>query len=89
MESLYTSIPIDLALEAILYWLNNKSNLILNRFWNNFILEAAEYILRNNNFKFDETFYNQLERIAIGIKCALPYACLVVYYKEETKLLSI
>ena len=89
MESLYTSIPIDLALEAILYWLNNKSNLILNRFWNNFILEAVEYILRNNNFKFDETFYNQLERIAMGIKCALLYACLVVCYKEETKLLSI
>ena len=40
IESLYTSIPIDLGLEAILYWLNNKNNLILNRFSNNFILEA-------------------------------------------------
>ena len=40
IESLYTLIPIDLGLEAILYWLNNKNNLILNRFSNNFILEA-------------------------------------------------
>ena len=35
IESLYTSIPIDLGLEAISYWLNNKSNLILNRFSKN------------------------------------------------------
>ena len=28
VESLYASIPIDLELEAILYWLNNKSNRI-------------------------------------------------------------
>ena len=31
-ESLYPSIPIDLVLEAILNWLNNKSDLILNQF---------------------------------------------------------
>ena len=47
IESLYTSIPIDLGLEAISYWLNNESNLILSRFSNNFILEAVEFILRN------------------------------------------
>ena len=58
IESLYTSIPIDLGLEAISYWLNNKSNLILNWFSKTFILEAIEFILRNNNFKFDEIFYN-------------------------------
>ena len=57
IESLYTSIPTDLELEAILYWLNNKSNLILSRFANIFILEALEFILRNNKFKFDEIFY--------------------------------
>ena len=32
IESLYTSIPIDLGLEAISHWLNNKINLILNQF---------------------------------------------------------
>ena len=57
IESLYTSIPTDLELEAILYWLNNKSSLILSRFANIFILEALEFILRNNKFKFDEIFY--------------------------------
>ena len=73
LESLYTSIPIDLGLEAISYWLNNKSNLILNRFSKNFILEALEFVLRNSNFKFDEIFYNQTEGTAMGTKCAPPY----------------
>ena len=58
---LYTSIPIGLGLETTSYRLSNKSNLILNHFSNNFILEALELILRNNNFKFDKIFYNQTE----------------------------
>ena len=37
IESLYTSIPIDLGLEAISSWLNNKSNLILNQFSKKFL----------------------------------------------------
>ena len=49
-----------------------------NRFSNGFILEALEFILRNNNFKFDEKYYNQTEGTAMGTKCAPPYACLVV-----------
>ena len=61
---------------------------MLNRFSNNFILEALEFILRNNNFKFNEIFYNQTEGTAMVTKCAPRYACLVVGYKEETKLFS-
>ena len=82
-------IPIDLGIEAILYWFNNKRNLISNRFSQNFILEALEFILRNNNFKFVEIYYNQAKGTAMGTKCAPPYACLVVGYKEETKLFLI
>ena len=63
---------IDLGLEAILYWLNNKSNLISNRFLQNFILEALEFILRNSNFKFGEKYYNQREGTPMGTKFA-PY----------------
>ena len=53
------------------------------------MLEALEFILRNNNFKFYEIFDNQTEGTAMGTKCAPPYACLVVDYKEETKLFPI
>ena len=70
IEGLYTSMPIDLGLEAVSYWLSNESNLILNRFSKNFILEPLEFILKNNNFKFDEIFYNQTEVTAMGSNCA-------------------
>ena len=89
IESLCTSIPIDLGLEAISYWLNNESNLILNRFSKYFILEALEFILRNSNFKFEEIFYNETEGTAMETKCAPPCAWLVVGCKKETKLFPI
>ena len=78
IENLYTSIPIDLELKAISYWLNNKSNLI-----------SPEFVLRNENFKFDKIFYNQTEGTEMGTKSVPSYACLVVGYKEETKLFLI
>ena len=53
-ESLYRSIQIDLGLQIISYWLNNKSNSISNLFTQIFILEVLEFILRNNNFKIGE-----------------------------------
>ena len=62
---------------------------MLNRFSKTFILEVLEFILRNNNFKFDEIFYNQTEGTAMGTKCPPPYACLVEDYKEETKQFPI
>ena len=76
-------------IRAISYRLKNKSNLILNPLSKKFILKALEFILRNNNFKFDEIIYNQTEGIAMGTKCAPLYACLAVGYKKETKLFPI
>ena len=66
---LSTSIPIGLGLETISYRLSNKSNLRLNHFSNNFILEVLELILRNN-FKFDKIFYNQTEGTVMRTKFA-------------------
>ena len=83
---LYTSIPIDLGLEVILYWLNNKSNLKSIRFLQNYILEARLFILRNSN---DEMYYNQAEETVMRTKCVPPYTHLVVGYKEETNLFPI
>ena len=85
-KSLYTSIPIDLGLEAILNWLNNKNKLISNHFSQNFILELVKFKFSKSNFKFGEIYYNQTEGSAMGTECATPYVCLIVGYKEETKL---
>ena len=87
--SLYTSIPTDVGLNAISYWINKKRNLIPSRFSTDFILEALEFVLKNNNFYFDDQIYNQIEGTAMGTKCAPPYACLTIGHQEETKLFNI
>ena len=53
ITSLYTSIPHELGLEAMRYWIRKRRDLIDNRFSEEFILEAIELMLKNNNFKFD------------------------------------
>ena len=86
IESLYTSIPTELGLEAIEYWIMRKRDLIPQRFTKEFILESIEFILKNNNFLFDSKMFNQIIGTAMGTKCAPPYACLTIGYQEETKL---
>ena len=84
--SLYTSITHELGERALKYWLIKKRYLIPARFTDQFIIESALFVLKNNNFLFDNAMYNQLIGTAMGTKFAPPYACLVVGYLEETKL---
>ena len=51
--SSYTSIPQDLGLQALSYWIDKKQNLILEGFTKTFILEATSFLLLNNKFRFD------------------------------------
>ena len=80
--SLYTSVPHDLGLEALLYWIEKKRNLIPERFTKAFNSEPASLVLLNNNFQFDSYMFLQL----VGTKFAPHYACLSVGYLEETIL---
>ena len=66
IESLYTSIPSELGLEAIEYWIMRKRNLVSQRFTKEFILESIEFILKNNNFSFDSKIFNQIFGTLIG-----------------------
>ena len=84
--SLYTSIPHELGLEALNYWLHKCKYLIPPRFSIEFILDAARFILCNNNFYFDEQMYLQLIGTAMGTDFAPNYACLTIGFLEETKL---
>ena len=86
ITSLYTSIPHELGLEAIRYWICRRRDLIDSRFTEEFILEAIELMLKNNNFKFDEEMFTQLIGTAMGHVFAPQYACLVIGYLEEEKL---
>ena len=85
-ESLYTSIPTELGLKAIKYWIMRKQNLIPQCFPKEFILESIELILKNYTFLFDsKIFNNQIFGKTMRTKCALPYTCLATGYQEETK----
>ena len=50
IESLYTSIPIDLSIEAIDYAIRRKHNLISKQFTKESIIESIKFMLKNNNF---------------------------------------
>lgn len=89
ISSLYTNITHELGVEAITYWLNRYRDLVPTRFTNSFIIESLEFVLKNNNFIFDDTYYQQTDGTAMGTKLAPPYACLTVAYLEENKLFPI
>ena len=84
--SLYKSIPHDLGLEILSYWIEKKRNLIPERFTKAFIVEAASFVLSNKNFQFGSYMFLQLVGTAMSTKFAPRYACLSVNYLEETIL---
>ena len=88
ISSLYTSIPTELGIEAISYWLHKKRELILQRFTNDFMIESLKFVLKNNNVLFSDHMYLQLLGRAMGAKCAPSYACLTIGYLEETELFT-
>ena len=72
VTSLYTNIPHELGLKAIEYWLDKYPELIHSRFNKSFILEALKLALKNNHFVFNEEFFHQIARTAMGAIVA-PY----------------
>ena len=82
--NLYSNIPHNLGLEAITYWLNKFPDELPNRISKNFILEGIKFILENNIFFFNDTFFLQSKGTAMGSKFAPIYATLVLAYLEET-----
>ena len=84
--SLYTSIPHDLGVSAMKYWVQKRRNDIPIRFSEEFILEAIAFVSNNNNFYFDGKLYHQLQGTGMGVDFAAPYACLTIGFLEETKL---
>ena len=88
IESLYTSIPIDVGTEAIDYWITRKCNFIAEQFTKELVINSIKFILKNYNFLFHSKMYNQFSQTAMGTKFAPPYAFLTIGYQEETKLFT-
>ena len=88
IEALYSNIPHKLGLEAIKYWIEKYPNTLNSRFSKEFILDGIKFILENNIFCFNDTFYRQEKGTAMGTKFAPVYATLTIGYLEE-KLYAI
>ena len=87
--SLYANILHELGLRALLDYITKYRNLIPIRLSEEFILEAAEFVLKNNNFILLEEMLNQVMGTAMGTKFAPPYANLSVGFLEETVLFPV
>ncbi|XP_065658991.1 uncharacterized protein LOC136083516 [Hydra vulgaris] len=84
--NLYTTIPHNLGLEALKFWVEKHKILIPERITTNFIIESASFILKNNNFLFDNQLFHQITGTAMGTDFAPDYACLSIGFLEETIL---
>jgi hypothetical protein len=83
--NLYGSIPHSLGLRSLKYF-TEQYGIDPNRIPVDFVLEAAEFILKNNFFTFNGKDYKQLEGTAMGTKFAPCYAILTLGFLEETQL---
>ena len=74
----------------MVYYITKYRNLIQIGFSKEFILGAAELVLKINNFILLGNIFNQVTGIALGTtKFTPPYANLSVWILEETILLPV
>ena len=64
------------------YWLNKYPDSVTSRFPKAFIMEPVQFILKNNNFKFNDEYFLQLVGTATGTDMAPTYATLTMGYHE-------
>ena len=64
--SLYTSIPHAYALEALSYWINKHPGSLHEIFNKQFVLESGKLIIKNNNCKFIDEFFVQINSTPMG-----------------------
>ena len=79
---LYTSIPHEYGLKDLGHFLTTFKEEMNPRFNNQFILDAADFILKNNSLTFDSMFLLQLTGTAMGTVFAPTYANLTMAYHK-------
>ena len=82
IESLYTNIGFDMAIEVLLKIFSGHPRLVL-------FLDLVKYVLQNNLFEFNGRIYHQICGIAMGTKMAPALASIVVAHYEEKYLESL
>ena len=80
--SLYISIPHKFDLEALDCFLTKYQEDLHPRFKKKFVLESANFILKNNEFTFDSEFCLQIKETAMSTIFDPTYANLTIGYHE-------
>ena len=80
VKSLYTVIPNDGGLQALSYFLDQRT---IKEPSTHTLVRLAELVLTLNAFSFDHEHYRQIGGVAMGSKMGPNYACLFVGYIEE------
>ena len=89
IESLYSTIPHALGLEAVDYWLEKYPETLNSRFTKEFILDGIKLILENNNFCFNDTYFKQEKGTAMGTKFAPVHGTLTIGHLQENYLIEL
>ena len=80
VKSLYTVIPNDGGLQALAYFLDQRT---VKEPSTHTLVRLAELVLTLNAFSFDNQHYRQIGGVAMGSRMGPNYACLFVGYIEE------
>ena len=80
--SLYTNIPHEYGLKALGYFLAIFKEEMNLRFNNQFISDAADFILKSNSLTFDSMFFLQFKGTTMGTVSETPYANLTIAHHE-------
>lgn len=87
ISSLYTCIPHDGGLEALGFYLQDRTHISLHP--NQLIIDLAEFVMKNNFFTFERDFYLQVSGTSMGTVCAPNYANLYLGYFENKFVLIL
>ena len=87
IKSLYTNIPQGTGIKMVLQRIVN-TNPPTSRAndYKNFLRDSLKTIIKNNHFSFGEDFFRQTRGVAMGTKCAPPFANLFMASLKERAL---
>jgi hypothetical protein len=87
VENLYPSIDLSDGLSALKCFLYNykktDSSVKISSFDIEFILDCAEFILKNNYLEFGDSIWKQIKGTAMGTPFAVTYACIYLHEIEN------
>ena len=87
VESLYLSIPQGEGIEMVLQRvLPTSPPLATYNTWKNLVRDLLKIVIKDNTFHFHDRFFNQVKGIAMGTKCAPPFANFFLATLEEKAL---